>query len=187
MTLVGITIVFFISSPLISTTLSIFKIVLIFPPLPPFVKFLQSWYTLRTMIKHFLRHLWESRVEFSRYFIIGVSAFTLDVGSLYLLKEYFHFSPTIAVVINQPIIINLVFFLNKHWSFKAGGLTHQQVVRFYLLALINYLISVGWIHMFHSWFGVNYLVSRMTNIILSVGWNFLLYKHWVYKVKIPNN
>jgi len=133
------------------------------------------------MFKRLLQHLWDSRAEFARYFIIGIGAFISDVGSLYLLKEYLHLSPTIAIIINQPIIINLVFFLNKHWSFKSSGLTHLQIVRFYLLALTNYLISVGWIYVFHSWFGANYLIARTANIILAVGWNFLLYKHWVYK------
>ena len=143
------------------------------------------------MLSKLFQHFWSARYEFARYFIIGITAFTADIGSLYVLKEYLHLSPTIAVVINQPILVNLVFYLNKRWSFKVGGLVHQQVVRFYLLALVNYFISVVWIQVFHSWFGVNYLVSRIINIILSVGWNFLLYKHWVYRVTakpdMPNN
>jgi putative flippase GtrA len=56
-------------------------------------------------------------------------------------------------------------------------------VRFYTLAVVNYLISVAWIQGFHSWLGINYLVARTANIALAVGWNFLLYKHWVYRVE----
>lgn len=126
--------------------------------------------------------LWNARYEFARYFIIGISAFVADVGSLYLLKTYAHTSATVAVVINQPILVNLVFYLNKRWSFKAGGLAHRQIIKFYLLALANYLISIVWMHFFHDFIGGQYLVVRTANIACAVGWNFLLYKYWVYAV-----
>lgn len=134
------------------------------------------------MFKKAIRHLWSLRNEFAKYFIIGISAFFADVGSLYLLKEYLHFSPTLAVVINQPILILGVFYLNKHWSFKAGGVTHKQMLKFGILSVFNYLFSVVWIYLLHERFGVYYLYARTLNIALAVGWNFLLYKYWVYKM-----
>ena len=121
------------------------------------------------------------RREFAKYFIIGISAFVADVGSLFFLKEFVQLSPTMAVVINQPVIATGVFLLNKHWSFQAGGLTHRQMVKFYLLAIFNYLFSVVWIYLLHDRFGVYYLYARTLNIALSVAWNFLLYKYWVYR------
>ncbi len=121
------------------------------------------------------------RKEFAKYFIIGLSALFTDIGSLYILKEYFHLSPTFAVVMNQPVIMAGVFFLNKHWSFKAGGVTHRQMVKFLSLAAFNYLFSVIWIYLLHDRFGVYYLYARTLNIALAVAWNFLLYKYWVYR------
>ncbi len=131
------------------------------------------------------------RKEFAKYFIIGISAFITDVGSLFFLKEYLGLSPTIAIVINQPVIVLGVFLLNKHWSFRAGGVTHQQMSRFVFLAIFNYLFSVAWIYVFHDKLGVYYLYARTLNIALSVAWNFLLYKYWVYRIEksqapIPN-
>lgn len=134
------------------------------------------------MVKMLAGKLWSMRKEFAKYFIIGISAFFADVGSLFFLKEFFRLSPTLAVVINQPIIVLGVFFLNKHWSFKAGGITHRQMVKFCILAVFNYSISVGWIYIFHDKFGVYYLYARTMNIALSVAWNFLLYKYWVYRI-----
>ncbi len=123
------------------------------------------------------------RKEFTKYFIIGISAFLADIGSLYFLKEYLHFSPTLAVVINQPVIVTGVFLLNKHWSFKAVGVTHRQMIKFLILAVFNYLFSVVWIYLLHDRFGVYYLYARTLNIALSVAWNFLLYKYWVYRIE----
>lgn len=141
------------------------------------------------MLKTFFLHLWSLRRQFAKYFVIGFSAFFIDLVSLFLLKEYLHISAVTAVIINQALLLNYVFFLNKHWAFKAKGVTHQQMVRFYILAGGNYLFSVAWMWLFtQHWHTViieparyNYLLFRTANIALAVGWNFLLYKHWVYK------
>jgi len=133
------------------------------------------------MFKKILLHFWSLRREFVKYFIIGVSGVILDVGTLYLLKEYAHVRPVVAVIINQAFLINYGFFLNKFWAFKSKGMTHRQIVRFYLLAGANYLFSIAWMWLFSEHLGVNYLIARVANVALAVGWNFLLYKHWVYK------
>lgn len=133
------------------------------------------------MVKRLIRHLWAARREFAKYFITGCSAFVLDIGSLYLLKERANFSPVAAVVVNQAFLLNYVFFINKRWSFRSKGITHKQMVKFYMLAGGNYAFSVVWIWFFSHFLNVHYLIARVGNIVLAVGWNFLLYKHWVYK------
>jgi putative flippase GtrA len=133
------------------------------------------------MIKIFISKFWLLRAQFMRYFIIGFSAFILDIGSLYLLKEYGHVSPVVAVIINQLFILNYVFFLNKHWSFKAVGITHRQLVKFFLLATGNYLISIAWMWLLNHQLKIFYLYVRISNVVLAVTWNFLLYKYWVYR------
>lgn len=136
---------------------------------------------INNMIKKIVLHFWTHRRQFAKYFIVGVSGVALDMGSLYALKEYGGLSPVTSVVINQIFIINYVFFLNKHWSFRASGQTHQQIVRFYILAAINYAISVGWMWVFYEHLDFNYLLARLANIALGTVWNFLLYKHWIYR------
>ena len=133
------------------------------------------------MLKKVFLHFWSLRREFIRYFVIGTSGVVLDIGTLYLLKEYVHLRPVVAVVLNQIFLVNYAFFLNKLWAFKAKGVTHRQMIKFFILAGFNYLFSVGWMWFFNEVRHFNYLLVRIIGIILSVGWNFLLYKHWVYK------
>ncbi len=151
------------------------------------------------MFTKLLHHLWAARDQFIRYFVIGLGALALDLATLFLLKEYVHVSPVIAVIINQIIVLNYVFFLNKYWSFKASGLTHQQMMRFALVAFGNYLISVSWMWLFTRHWHLGfirperyyYLLVRLANIALSVAWNFIIYKQWVYtgttQLKNPEN
>ena len=147
-----------------------------------FVKHSSIWYSTR-MIKKTLLYFWSLRREFAKYFIIGISGVILDIGTLYLLKEYGHIRPVIAVIINQAFLINYSFFLNKFWAFKSKGMTHRQMVRFYFLAGLNYLFSIAWMWVFNEHLGLNYLVARLANIALCVAWNFLLYKYWVYRTE----
>lgn len=128
--------------------------------------------------------------EFAKYFVIGVTSFVLDISSLYLFDRYTHLPHYMAVVISQPFILLYVFSLNKWWAFKSKGITHPQAVRFVLLALTNYLIATTWMWFFTKWYQVHllgprvdYLFIRLANVVLAVGWNFLLYKYWVYREK----
>lgn len=144
---------------------------------PPFYLFMELVATCKTLVLRF----WPHRYQFLRYFVTGVSAVILDIGTLYILKEFFHLAPVTATMVNQILLVNYVFFVNKKWSFGASGNTHRQIVRFYILSAMNYVISVAWMWLGHDVFEFHYLLVRIANIILAVGWNFLLYKFWVYK------
>ena len=137
------------------------------------------------MIKKTILYFWSMRRQFARYFIIGFSGVIIDVGSLYLLKEYLHLRPVTAVIINGIFLLNYVFFLNKHWAFKSEGVTHKQIIRFFILSGFNYVVAIAWMFFFNEKVGINYLLARISNIALSVAWNFLLYKYWVYKHEEP--
>lgn len=112
----------------------------------------------------------------------------LDLGSLIFLKRVFGFGATVAVVLNQPIVLVYNFTLNKLWSFRNRSLPHWQLARYLLLAGTNYLLSVGAMHLLHDQFGIDYRLARVLTVSVMVPVNFLLYKHWVYheKSKIQN-
>lgn len=135
-------------------------------------------------IKKIFARAWHLRHEFTKYFIIGFSSFLLDVGSLYILKNHIDLKPYIAVMINQPLILLYIFFLNKHWSFKADGFTRKQMMRFLCVAGMNYIISAAWMWTFNEKFGLQYIIARTLNVIVAVGWNFMLYKYWVYRTEV---
>lgn len=139
--------------------------------------------TLKKKIHFLAVKAWAHRLELGRYFVVGSSAFILDMSSLYVIKEHFNLQPVQAVVINQAFILAYVFLLNKKWSFGSTGQTHTQLMRFLILAGSNYLISIAWMWFFAHYLPINYLITRILNIILAMSWNFLLYKYWVYRVK----
>lgn len=132
------------------------------------------------MIKKIILYFWSLRHQFVKYFAIGLSAVFLDIASLFVLKEYAGLKPVAAVVINQIFIFNYVFFLNKHWAFKSRGMAKNQMARFFINSLWNYLFAIVWMWILYDKMRVNYLLARIANIALAVSWNFLLYKYWIY-------
>lgn len=133
------------------------------------------------MVKRFFLHFWLARHQFVRYFFVGFSGLFLDMGTLYVLTDLLYIRPVVAVGINGLLMLNYIFFLNKHWTFKSNGVTHKQMVRFFILAGFNYLVAIAWMFIFNEKLGIHHLLARVSNIIISVAWNFLIYKFWVYK------
>jgi putative flippase GtrA len=135
------------------------------------------------MIKKTLAYLWSLRRQFAKYFITGVSAVIIDMGSLIFLKEIMGITPIIAVIINQVFIVIFVFLLNKYWSFRNKAWSHSQVVRFLTVVIFDYFFAVGAMYIFNGKLGFDYRLVRLASIALAVSWNFFLYKYWVYVQK----
>ncbi|PIT87813.1 MAG: hypothetical protein COU31_00590 [Candidatus Magasanikbacteria bacterium CG10_big_fil_rev_8_21_14_0_10_40_10] len=133
------------------------------------------------MFKKLILHLWSLRRQFIKYAVIGSSALVLDIGSLFLFINFFHLSPVYGVVINQLIVLNYVFLLNRFWTFRSTHMISGQIIKFASLAGFNYIVSIIWMWFFNGHYGFNYLLVRIANIFLSACWNFFLYKYWIYK------
>ena len=119
--------------------------------------------------------------QFIKYFITGVTAFLLDIASLFVLKEYCGLSAVVAVMLNQVFILATIFIVNKYWSFESKNSKTDEARRYFVVAAINYVFSITWIYLMADILGVYYLLARFLNISLAVTWNFFLYKNWVYK------
>jgi dolichol-phosphate mannosyltransferase len=118
--------------------------------------------------------------QFIKYVIVGGSGVLLDLVTFTFFTEVVLFLPWIAVACNQLIVIGYNFSLNKYWSFRNTALPHWQFFRYMTLAIINYLVGVGVMYLFNQLIGINPYIVRLSTIMLSVSWNFLLYKYWVF-------
>ena len=138
------------------------------------------------MIKRSISYLWSLRRQFAKYFIVGFSGVILDLGTLILLKEKLNLLPVVAVIINQAFLLAYNFSLNKYWTFRNQEIPHKQIVRYGILAGFNYTITVGAMYVFNHILHFDYRIVRLATIVIAVGWNFFLYKYWVYKAEIRN-
>ena len=52
-----------------------------------------------------------------------------------------------------------------------------------MLAIVNYIIAIFWMLFFHNFLNQNYILVRLSNIVLATIWNFFIYKFFVYVEK----
>jgi len=132
------------------------------------------------MIKRTVKYFWSVRHQFAKYFIVGFSGFLMDMASLILLKEVFGWAPVVAVIVNQAFLLTYNFTLNKYWSFRNKEMPHKQLVKYLILAVVNYGFSILTMYIFNHKFRFDYRLVRIVSIACMVSWNFFLYKYWVY-------
>jgi len=125
--------------------------------------------------------LWKERVRFAKYATVGTLSVNIDIATLILLVEWLKINPTIAVVCNQIVVLGCNFLCNKYWSFQSNGKTHQELVRYLILASWNYTFAVMAMYVGNGLLGGPYLVVRVLSIMCMVSWNFMLYRWWVYR------
>lgn len=134
------------------------------------------------MLSKFFYRIWSHRIQLLKYAMIGFSAFGIDIGLLTLIAETTGTRPVYAVLGIQVITTLYVFFLNKYWSFQNHDVPHKQFVRYLVLVGWNYLFGAAAMYLFNEvWFQFNYIFVRVASIAISVSWNFVLYKKWVYR------
>lgn len=133
------------------------------------------------MIKKILQYSWSIRHQFTKYFIVGFSGLFLDMATLIFFKEFFGLNATVAVVLNQILMLTYNFLLNKYWSFKNKEMPHKQIVRYLALVGFNYLFSISVMYYFNHILEFDYRLVRICTIAVMVLWNFVLYKYWVYR------
>jgi putative flippase GtrA len=86
-----------------------------------------------------------------------------------------------AVTISYLCGLLLNFYLNKLWTFQRKDNTLPQMVRYFTLAGVNYLLTLLLMYLFTSLLGINPLLSRGVVLAMVSSWNFLLYKYVVYR------
>lgn len=133
------------------------------------------------MVRKTIAYAWSVRKEFTKYFVVGFSGLFFDIGTLIFFKEIFGINPVFAVILNQALLLTYNFSLNKYWAFRNTAMPHKQLVRYLILAGINYLFSIGAMYIGHDVYGFDYRFVRITTIAIMVSWNFFLYKYWVYR------
>ena len=130
-----------------------------------------------------ISYFWALRVQIIKYIVIGVITVVFDMATLIFFKETLKFNSVLAVSANQIFIIVGNFALNKYWAFKSFSLPHRQFIRYLILAVFNYSLSIFVMWAFNQVFDYDYRIVRLVTIFISAIWTFFFYKYWVYHVR----
>ena len=74
--------------------------------------------------------------RFSKYGLIGVSTYLLDIGIITVLMHLFDFSQTLAIACGFLVGISINYYFEYHWVFK--GTERRQVPGYLIFSIVGF-------------------------------------------------
>ena len=131
---------------------------------------------MKSILKNFSRKLVREQtdktlIQFIRYFFVGGTAFIVDIGSLYILTEFFGIyyliSATIAFILG--LIAN--YLLSISWVFNKRTLDNKKLEFgiFTIIGIIGLVLNAVLIWFFTEYIQIYYMLSKIiTAAIISL-------------------
>ncbi|MES9925591.1 MAG: GtrA family protein [Candidatus Thiodiazotropha endolucinida] len=112
--------------------------------------------------------------EFFKYLIASGVALVIDVGSLYVLTEFFGFHYLTSATLSFSLGLLSIYLLSITWVFSKRRFSEQRIELFIfvLIGVIGLLINAFGMYLFTSMIGVYYLYSKALTTLVVFSWNF---------------
>ena len=125
--------------------------------------------------------------EFSRYIIVSVSVFFLDVALLFTLTEILNFFYLMSGLISILIAFSVNYFLNIRWVFKNRNYFHKPLFEYFIMILISIIVSgfnILGMWLFTEFLNVYYVLSKTIISFITFIIKFILRKNILFSFKL---
>lgn len=112
-------------------------------------------------------------------FIGGMADYAIMIACTELLHIHYSISILISGILGA--IVN--FSINRSWTYKTGNApVGAQILKFAAVVLGSVLLKSGGTYGLTHWLKVDYKITRiLTDIVVSLGFNYTLQTYWVFK------
>ena len=115
-----------------------------------------------------------------KFLVVGGLSFAIDLGLLALLHEVGNVDLWIATPIAFLTSLVFNFFVQKNFTFQSGARAHVSFLKYGALVVFNVVATDVIVNSFAG-AGQSYALGKVIATIVTTVWNFLLYKHWIFK------
>ena len=122
-----------------------------------------------------------------KYYVVGVSGVLVNLGILYVLKEYVGLWYLVSSAIAIYVSMTTNFFLNKAWTFNDTAIKQPVIfmyAKFIGISIIGMLIQLGFNYLFVDKAHLYYLLAALISIVIASGVNFILNRHITFGIKL---
>ncbi|MCX8128685.1 MAG: GtrA family protein [Clostridia bacterium] len=123
----------------------------------------------------------EAVIQFIRYIISGISAFTVEYLFFRLLLDTFNIQKFISNSAAMLVGFWFSFLLNRFWSFGSKTGFMKQLSLYSILFLINLVISNLLMLVFSDILHITPSISKAVIMGMVAVWNFVIFKKIIYK------
>lgn len=110
----------------------------------------------------------------------------IDYGVMIICTEVLGIYYPISIAIGGVVGAIFNFSVNRYWTFNSDKVSKApvgaQLVRFVCVVAGSIFLKSTGTYLFTNWLKINYKFSRIiVDIIVSLGFNYLLQTYWVFK------
>ncbi|HVE98899.1 MAG TPA: GtrA family protein [Mycobacteriales bacterium] len=120
------------------------------------------------------------RSSFVRYLAVGGASFAVDAGLLLALHEGAGWPRIVATSVGFWSALLMNFTLNRLWAFGGHEDVKVSLVRYLTLVGFNYVGTVAIVEV-GTRLGAALIVAKAFATGLTVFWNFIAYRFWVFR------
>ncbi len=126
-----------------------------------------------------------------RFLAIGTINTIVDFSLLFLLAKVAHFPDIAANICSTTIALSISFFANRKYTFKSNGAKKREIPLFLAFTLFGlWILQSIVIGVFKHFWGdsdVVLLFAKVAATAVTLVWNYVTYKKFVFVIKEPNH
>jgi putative flippase GtrA len=115
-----------------------------------------------------------------KFLAVGVASFAIDLGLLALLHEGAGVDLWIATPVAFLASLVFNFLVQRKFTFQSDERAHVSFLKYGALVVFN-VVATDVIVNVIAGSGQSYAIGKVIATVATTGWNFLLYKHWIFK------
>lgn len=117
-------------------------------------------------------------------FLGGLADYLIMIACTELLGIHY----TISIIISGLLGAVINFSINRKWTFSAEkGALGMQLARFILVVLGSVFLKSAGTYLITTYLRLDYRISRiLTDLVVSLGFNYTLQRFWVFSGKKTN-
>jgi len=121
--------------------------------------------------------------RFVKFAIVGTIGAGVDFGTLSALVELLHVNVYAANTVSFTAAVINNFVLNSTWTFgdQPNKQPARQLVQFFIVSIIGYLINQALLYAFIEFAGLWYLLAKAIATIVVLFWNFGANRLWTFR------
>ena len=115
-----------------------------------------------------------------KFLVVGGASFAIDLGLLALLHEVGGVDLWVATPIAFLASLVFNFLVQRKFTFRSSGRADVSLLKYGALVVFNVIATDVVVNVVDG-AGYPYALGKVIATVATTVWNFLLYKHWIFK------
>jgi len=105
----------------------------------------------------------------------------IDISVYWLLIELFHIWYLLSSALTGFVVLLFHYSANRIVTFKGGGQKREQIPRYLILVVFNYVVGLGILYFWVDIIGVHYMIGNILKILSYLLYTYTIMKKFVFK------